>query len=264
MGNVKIGTCGYSYKDWVGPFYTEGTKSKDYLPYYSSIFPILEVDYTYYQMPKAENLKNMVDEAGPSLTFSLKATETLTHTVDPHNWKKEAKLYITAIEPIRSAGRLDAILFQFPASFRYKDYNRRYLSELLEVFSGVPAAVEFRNSEWSSKSVLDGLKKRSVTLVAVDLPNMFSKPPEINEPTTPLAYYRLHGRNSENWQGTNSTARYDYLYNDHELSGIVQRVKCLAEKADRLHIFFNNHARGQAPQNAITLKNLLDNEKMLL
>lgn len=259
MGTIAVGTCGYSYTEWLGPFYPLGTKQEDFLRYYAAKFPSLELDFTYYRMPAAEQLQRMADAAGPELTFSIKAHKTLTHETDPHKWQEDAKTYIEAIEPLRETGRLEAVLFQFPNSFHYNDENRRYLDRLLGAFSGVPAAVEFRNAEWGNNRVIDGLKKRSIAYVSTDLPDLRGLPPVLDVSTSPLAYFRLHGRNAGTWWGSDSRARYDYLYSDEELEGTAQRIRRILAKADRVLVYFNNHARAQAVKNAARLNELVNN-----
>ena len=117
MAEVVIGTSGYSYHDWVGPVYPEGTQPKNYLPHYAELFSTVELNFSYYSMPKAENLAKMLVDGGPDLSFSIKAHKTLTHEINPGLWQGEAKTYLMAIEPFLEAGRLDAVLFQFPYSF---------------------------------------------------------------------------------------------------------------------------------------------------
>ncbi|MDL2229527.1 DUF72 domain-containing protein [Treponema sp. OttesenSCG-928-L16] len=255
MAEIFIGTCGYSYNEWVGPVYPEGTKREQFLSLYASRFNTVEVDYTYYSMPKAKNIQNMAED-GEGLTFAIKAHQSLTHKIS-ETWRDEAKAYIQAIEPLREKKCLEAVLFQFPYSFHYEDDNRRYLGKILDQFSGISSAVEFRNSEWVNNRVIDGLKERSVTLVGLDMPELHGLPPTMDVVTAPLAYFRLHGRNKETWWGSDSAARYDYLYSDKELEATTERIKQIVVKADRLIIYFNNHRRGQAVQNAETLQKIL-------
>jgi uncharacterized protein YecE (DUF72 family) len=256
MGKIAIGTCGYSYNEWIGPVYPDGTKREQFLSLYAVQFNTVEIDYTYYSMPKAQNIQRMADEV-PEITFAIKAHQSLTHKIDFSKWKDEAKAYIQAIEPLRENGRLEAVLFQFPFSFHYEDENRVYLGKILNEFSGIPSAVEFRNTEWSNNRVIDELKKREIAYVSTDLPDLKSLPPVMDVHTSPFAYFRLHGRNTETWWGSDSRARYDYLYNGNELEGIAQRIKRIIVKADKILVYFNNHARGQAVKNAAMLKELL-------
>ena len=258
MGEILIGTCGYSYREWVGPFYPPQTKTEDFLRFYAGEFPTVEIDYSYYRMPTAAQLQNMMDTGGPGLSMALKATQTLTHTIESDKWKEEAKTYMEAIGPLHKAGRLVAVLFQFPYSFHYTAENRQYLDSLLGEFEGFPSAVEFRNGEWSSSRVIEGLKKREAAYVSTDLPDLKGLPPVLDVSTAPLSYLRLHGRNTETWWGSDSKSRYDYLYTDAELEGAAERIKRIAIKADKLVVYFNNHTKAKAISNARSLQKILD------
>jgi uncharacterized protein YecE (DUF72 family) len=220
------------------------------LGYYARKFPCVELNYTRYQMPKAGQLEQMIETGGPNFTFTVKANETLTHLVNPAQWQNETKTWLKAMRPLRESGRLEAILFQFPHSYCYTAENRRHLDRLLAEFSDIPAAVEFNNAEWGNNRVIEGLKARGVAYVCTDLPDLQGFPPVLDVSTSPLAYFRLHGRNAQTWWGSDSKSRYDYLYAEQELESIAERIKRIAAKAEKTLVFFNNHARGQALKNA--------------
>ena len=257
MPDILIGTSGYSYHEWVGPVYPEGTKQTDYLSCYSGLFSTVELNFSYYQMPKAHNLAKMLVDSGPGLTFSIKAHKTMTHEINPNSWAKEAKTYLTAIEPMLGAGRLEAVLFQFPYSFTYSPENRLYLDKLLTCFKGVPLAVEFRKSDWYSGKVIEAMKNREVPLVSLDLPELPKLPPTMDIVTAPLAYIRLHGRNKEAWWGKDDHARYDYLYTDSEVEAWAARIQRIIENAKKILVYYNNHPFGKAVRNAQTLERIL-------
>ncbi|MCL2478384.1 MAG: DUF72 domain-containing protein [Treponema sp.] len=258
MGEILIGTCGYSYREWVGPFYPPQTKQEDYLKFYADEFPTVELDNSYYRMPAAVQLQNMLDNSGPDFTIALKAVQTLTHTMEESKWKDDARIFMEAIEPLCKTGRLTAVLFQFPYSFHYTADNRKYLDSLLGEFSGIPSAVEFRNDEWLSGRVIEGLKKRNAAYVSTDLPDLKGLPPVLDVCTGPFSYFRLHGRNNETWWGSDSRTRYDYLYSDQELEGTAERIRHMAGRADKLVVYFNNHTKAKAITNARSLRKILD------
>ena len=256
MAQILIGTCGYSYNEWLGPVYPEGTKREQFLSLYAARFNTLELDYTYYQMPRADLLQRMMED-GRGLSFAIKAYQSLTHRIDSAKWQDEAKTYIKALKPLQEEGRLEAVLFQFPYSFHYEEENRRYLDKLLREFSGIKAAVEFRNAEWLNTRVIDGLKGRGAALVSLDLPELEKLPPKMDVVTASTAYFRFHGRNKETWWGSDGAARYDYLYSDAELEAAAERIKRILFTAERILVYFNNHRRGQAVKNAKKLEELL-------
>jgi uncharacterized protein YecE (DUF72 family) len=256
VAEILVGTSGYSYNEWVGPVYPKGTKQEDFLGIYSGLFPTVELNFTYYKMPEAKNLSKMLAEGG-NLTFSIKAYKTMTHEINFSQWEGEAKTYITAIEPLLEAKRLEAVLFQFPYSFHYTPENRMYLDKLIKYFKGVQVAVEFRAAEWINGRVIEGMKSREVPLVSLDMPELPKLPPSMDVVTAPLSYIRLHGRNKEAWWGKDDHARYDYLYEDSEVDAWAARIKRIKEQARRVLVYFNNHPFGKAVRNAQTLIKLL-------
>jgi len=258
MAEILIGTSGYSYNVWVGCVYPDGTKPKDFLKCYSKLFPTVELNFSYYQMPKAENLSKMLADSGDNLTFSIKAHKTLTHEIVPGQWENEAKTFRTAIEPLIEAKRLEAVLFQFPFSFKYEDGNRRYLDRLLKYFDGIPLAVEFRKVDWFNNKVIDGMKSRNISFVSLDMPDLPKLPPVLDVITAPISYFRFHGRNSDAWWGNDENERYNYLYSDIELNALAIRIKSIKEQTQRVLVYFNNPPFGKAVQNARMLKKLLD------
>lgn len=258
MSQILIGTSGYSYTEWVGPVYPEGTRKEEFLARYASLFPTVELNFSYYKMPTAGQLSHLAEQAGPSLIFTIKANESLTHKIDPAGWRESAHTFQSALEPLRKEDRLGAVLIQFPYSFHYEPQNRRYLADLLSELAGLPIAVEFRCYDWYNSRVIDEFQRRKVALASLDLPGIKGLPPVMDVVTSPIAYVRFHGRNGETWWGSDSASRYDYLYQDLELETWADRIKMVATKADILFIFFNNHPRGQAVINAQALRIILE------
>lgn len=252
-----VGTSGYSYNDWVGPFYPKGTPSEQFLERYGEYFTTVELNFSYYRMPTADQLRAM-GEVNSSLSFTLKAHQSLTHKIVPAEWRSEAQTFRRALEPLLKANTLKALLLQFPYSFHYEVEQRRYLDALLHYWEGLPLAVEFRHTQWYNNRTIEALRERQVALVALDLPNLTNLPPHIDVVTANFAYLRLHGRNKENWWGSDVASRYDYLYSPKELLSIAERARTLAATTPLTLVYFNNHRGGQAVQNALSLKELLD------
>ncbi len=261
---IRIGTSGFDYPEWREVFYPGKLERPSFLSWYSSRFDTVELNFSYYRMPEARQLEAFAAKAGPSCLFSIKAHRSLTHEVDPSGWKDALAAYREALWPLSRGGQLGAVLFQFPQSFHYETPRRRYLDALLKGAEGLPLAVEFRNRDWYNNRVFDSLRSRGVALAAADVPDIPGLPPAVDLVTAPLAYIRLHGRNGEAWWGSDAAARYDYCYTEGELRAWVERIKGMAPAAARILIYFNNHWRGQAPQNATTLKALLGAQGLLL
>ncbi len=258
---IRIGTSGYSYKDWVGVLYPEGTRSSDYLKFYSSEFELAELNFSYYRMPEAQLSARMVSVTSPDFLFSVKAHKTLTHELSAEGMSSVVAEFVRGIEPIVEASKLAVILLQFPFSFHYNRDNREYLSKLCAQFGQLPLAVEFRNRYWQRDSVYDGLRERNITYVNVDEPGLSGLPLAQDIVTSGIGYVRFHGRNSDNWWTGDNVSRYDYLYSDSELGEWVPRIEAMAAKAPLVLVVFNNHSRGQAVENARRLRQMVGVEK---
>ncbi|MBN2737671.1 MAG: DUF72 domain-containing protein [Spirochaetales bacterium] len=257
MSKILILTSGYYYKDWVGPYYPENTPSNDYLKLYQRDFKAVELNFSYYTQPKADMLKRMVSGTGEDFLFSIKAHQSLTHEIDDAGFQKNADVYKMGIEPLVSAGRLAAVLFQFPYSYHYTDDNRRYLDCIHKSLKDLPLAFEFRNAQWITDSLIQGLTERGIAFVNVDEPDLNNLIKPSAYVTSNLGYIRFHGRNKENWWSGNNTSRYDYLYSEDELKPWVGKIIEMVQKVKILLIAFNNHYKGQAVKNALQLKKLI-------
>ena len=254
---MLIGTCGYSYLEWMDSgFYPAGTRSSDMLGLYGRRFSVVELNYTWYQMARAEAMARMAAAAPDHMLFTAKLTRTITHERS-RDWREQVHLYRQGILPM--GNRLLAVLAQFPPDFDRTIDNRRFLAELLDNLHGVPVAVEFRHASWAVDSVFAELERRCVTLVTVDMPHVPGLFPSLDVVTNPdLFYVRFHGRNLQGWRSGNMQRKFDYDYSEAELQQwcegrLVKMIAC----ADRGLLFFNNHVRGQAPRNGALIASLV-------
>ena len=259
---VLIGTSGYSYDDWVGPVYPPGSRKQDFLQMYSRQFPVVELNFSFYQQPSARTLERMVAGTPAGFLFALKAHRSMTHEIG-ESWEKDIETFRDGLGPLRDSGRLAAVLLQFPYSFGYTQDCRERLAGLCDRLQGLPLAVEFRKSEWLRPAVFEGLRKRGAALVSVDEPDLPRLLRPTTEVTSDLAYIRFHGRNSANWWTGDNASRYDYLYVSGELGEWVERVRTILSRVRLLLIFFNNHWRGNAAQNARMMKGLLQEKGLV-
>lgn len=257
---IYVGTSGYSYPDWItAGFYPQSLKANQQLSEYATHFPITELNYTYYQQPKAVAIDRLRSLVPPSFLFTAKLPKTLTHEIQPQKWREEVATYRDGIAPLVQSHQLIAVLAQFGPGFDYSDANRNYLAALLEELTGLPIAVEFRNASWAHPRVYEGLEKRQITLVAVDeppLPNLF---PPLTTVTNPrLGYVRFHGRNAQGWRSGEMTRQFDYTYSTAELQDWVEeKLSQIGARTERCVVFFNTHVRAQAPRDAKRLMELL-------
>ena len=256
---LLVGTSGYSYTEWTDAgFYPPGTQPKDMLRLYSAQFSTTELNYTWYQMPKAEALERQRQNAPPGFLFAAKLTRTLTHEVE-ENWRAQAAQYRDGVAPLLQARQLAAVLVQWPPQFDRSPANRKYLAELLDELAALPLAVEFRHASWVHDRVFEELRRRKVTLVAVDEPPLPGLFPPLDIATHPEQFYvRFHGRNAAGWRAGHMQQKFDYNYSEGELREWVERkIEPLARQTRQGLLFFNNHVRAQAPRNAQTLIKLL-------
>ena len=256
QARILIGTSGYSYDDWEGPFYPPGLAKAERLSFYAQRFPAVELNFSYYRQPSASTLARMVGNTPEGFLFSIKAHQSLTHSIGK-DLQQDIDRYKRGIRPLLEAGRLAAILFQFPYSFHYTPENRRHLQQLCDAFTGLPKAVEFRNREWQRESVYGGLRQVNASFVNVDEPPLASLPKAGDVVCADPAYLRFHGRNRDNWWKGDNVSRYDYLYDTEELSEWLPLIESMLAKTQLLLVMFNNHSRGQAVRNARQLQSLL-------
>jgi len=257
---LLVGTSGYSYTEWVDAgFYPSGTKTGKMLPLYARHFSITELNYTWYQMPKAEMIERQRRQAPQEFLFAAKLTRSLTHEIDPQLWPDHAAQYRDGVAPLVQAGQLAAVLIQLPPSFARTPASRKYLAALLDRLRGLSLAVEFRHRSWADDRVFSELERRRVTLVSVDEPDLPGLFPALDVVTSPdLFYVRFHGRNAKGWRSGNMQLQFDYNYSDDELhEWIENRIEPMSARTRRGTIFFNNHVSAQAPENARRMMKLL-------
>jgi len=262
-----VGTSGFSYTEWVeAGFYPSGTKSGNLLPLYARQFPITELNYTWYQMPRAEAIERQRRQVPQEFLFAAKLTRTLTHEIDPQNWPDQAVNYREGMTPLIQTGQLIAVLIQLPPGFHRTPPNRKYLAALLDTLDGLPLAIEFRHRSWANDRVFDELEGRRVTLVSVDEPDLAGLFPALDIVTHPdLFYVRFHGRNAKGWRSGNMQRQFDYNYSDDELhEWIENKIEPMSQQARRGVIFFNNHVRAQAPENARRMVALLKEQNLMV
>ena len=254
--SALIGTSGYSYEDWVGPFYPSSLKKSDFVAHYAQEFPVVELNFSYYRQPDPHMIERLIEKTPEDFIFSLKAHRSITHEITG-DLKKNIATFKEGIRPLTERSKLGAILFQFPYSFHYTPESRHHLYNVCTTFEGLPRAVEFRNRGWQRERVNEQLRSLNICLVSVDEPDLPNLLKPSDTVTSDFGYIRFHGRNKTNWWTGDNTTRYDYLYGDEELSEWIPRVQSFLEHCNILYIFFNNHNRGRAVVNARMMKGML-------
>jgi len=256
VARIYVGTSGYSYDDWVGPFYPADLGKREFLSYYGQVFDSVEVNYTYYRMPNPATLRAMGNKVGSDFSFAVKANSAMTHerTADEELFDE----FRVALSPLAESGKLGVVLAQFPWSFRPAREAVDWLRRMAGCMEGLPLVVEFRNAGWIRERTFEFLDDLGLGFCCVDQPRLEGLVPPVVRLTGSIGYVRFHGRNAEKWwEHDEAWERYDYLYTREELSEWVPRVAELAEKADVLYAFFNNHYQAQAVQNATLFRDML-------
>ncbi len=257
---IYVGTCGYAYKDWIGPFYAPKTKQPEMLPAYARRFRAVEVDSSYYGVPKPQTVASMAARTPRDFRFSFKLPQTVTHPADPSSLRihDDARLLLESLEPVRRANKLACVLAQFPNGFKPEGNREEYLRAVVDAFAGVSVIVEFRNAKWQRPETFAMLREIGAGYCNVDMPQLDGLLAPSSDALGPVGYVRFHGRNAKKWWTGSNVTRYDYIYTAQELVPWTDRIAEVEEQVDDTYVFFNNHASGRAAQNAEMLEALLD------
>ncbi len=284
-GHLRIGTSGWSYPTgkgtWNGIFYPKGRgkgKGFDELAYYAEHFDTVEVNSSFYHPPTADTARAWVRRTPPGFEFSMKLYQKFTH---PKMFKEAqlkrapgaegAMLDLLAqvtqsdideikrgLDPIASAGKLGALLAQFPPSFKDSPASRDYLQSLLRVFGDYRVAVELRHKSWSDRlgETLTVLNDFNAAWVQIDEPKFqFSIRQNYLPNITGFYYLRLHGRNVKNWWHHGSTEdRYNYLYSKEELEPFAEVAIAVRSLVKKMYLYTNNHFAAKSVANALMVK----------
>lgn len=258
---LHFGVAGWDYPDWEGVVYpTPQPRGFDRLEFLADFLDVVEINVTFYRQPDAAACRGWVRrlQAHPGFRMTAKLFRDLTHpaAVDRGALAAEAARYREGIAPLLEAGRLGAVLAQFPHRLHDDPGARRHLEYLAADLSGIPLVAEFRHRSWDHEEALRFLHRLGVGFCNVDQPALKGALRPTGHVTSPVAYIRLHGRNAANWFKSDrpAWARYDYFYAEEELRPWVERAGRLADRAEEVFIIANNHYRGQAPANALMLK----------
>ncbi len=251
---VYVGTSGYYYREWVGPFYPDGTTAGNMLERYSDVFDALEINATYYRPPDPGMFAKYPERTAGQVKIIVKLHSAFTHERSAE--KEDAERFEIAVEPLKDAGQFGAYLAQFPQSFHNTAVAREHIEKLRLLLPDSKLVMEFRHDSWWRKDVLAFLKELEISMSTVDLPEITGLPPTVATYSADPAYLRLHGRNSKEWY-EGREPRYTYQYNRDELDGILKKVQKLVSKSDEIFVLFNNHPFAHAPINAQELLGIL-------
>jgi uncharacterized protein YecE (DUF72 family) len=265
---IYIGTSGWSYSKgegtWNGFFYPPGKINE--LEFYSQFFNTVELNSSFYRPPNPGFVYNWVKKTPKNFLFAVKLWQKFTH---PKMFKEatgedavvdqsDVDLFKKCLDPLAKAGKLGALLAQFPPSFKNDAYGQQRLAAIARTFEEYRLAVELRHRSWSDDAhTAELLRENHMAWVQIDEPK-FSTSVAVETPvTSDIAYFRFHGRNAKDWWTGDAETRYKYLYSEVEISELAERIKTAAAKVQLLFAFFNNHWQAYAPRNANDLKKAL-------
>jgi uncharacterized protein YecE (DUF72 family) len=275
---IRVGTSGWNYPTgrgtWNGIFYPvasgrrrRGAGTFDELRFYAEHFNTVEINSTFYGVPAAATVKGWAERTPPDFEFSLKLYQKFTHPKmfeqatgkDPWSLgKKDVDEFRAAIDPLRTAGKLGALLAQFPQSFRNEPDSIAYIEWLLERFREYPVALELRHRSWSDQPVdtLKLLDAFGAAWVQIDEPKFrFSIRQNLLPNVRTFYYLRLHGRNAAQWWSHDkSEDRYNYLYSAEELKPFAEAAREATREVKKAYLYANNHFSAKSVANAAILK----------
>jgi uncharacterized protein YecE (DUF72 family) len=286
--DIRIGTAGWSYKDWDGVFYPPGMQHRKQHPleYLARFFDTTEINTSFYGPLKPEWAKlwcRKVAGVNKNFLFTAKLYRAFTHspiavmeptsaaTIRPTD-EDEARTR-EGLDAIATEGRLGALLIQFPVSFKNTSLNRDYLERLLRQFIEYPRVVEVRHSSWNDAATLAAFAQKDVGFCNIDQPLLGRSLAPTEHVTSAIGYVRLHGRNYENWFADrdsddrrssidNRNDRYNYLYKLSELEDWKERIESVAERAHTTYVITNNHFESKAGVNALELKAMITGKRV--
>ena len=294
--NVRVGTCSWAdatlTKDanW---YPRKSMKAAERLAFYASKFPVVEVDSTYYFPPTPELAHSWVERTPENFVMDVKAWSLLTgHPTFPHSlwedmqgsvkpeFRDKKNMYAKhlerevldecwhrfrhALSPLHEAGKLGAVLLQYPEWFGPKSSSRDAILEAVDFLAPYQCLIEFRNAKWlvnhECDATLSFLEENELTFVCVDEPQGFkSSMPPVLAATNGLGVIRFHGHNTDNWdrKGITAAERFLYSYSDDEMAHWSRRLREFAPSVDTMHVLFNNCWQDFAVGNASTMVDLL-------
>ena len=257
---IRVGPAGWSYADWDGIVYPSH-RPRDFheAGYLAQFFDTIEINTSFYQPLRPDVVKGWIGrvEANPKFKFTAKLWQRFTH--ERAATRDDERMFKQGLHPLVEAGRLGALLVQFPWSFKNTPENRQYLGTVFIQFLEYPLVLEVRHSSWNEPDIFQMLSARNIGFCNIDQPVIGRSLGPSAQATAPVGYVRLHGRNYEQWfiPDDRPEERYNYLYRLEELEPWATRIQSIAQRADAVYVITNNHFRGKAVANALQLVNLL-------
>jgi len=291
MGRIQVGTASWTDKTLLasGWYPQTADNPEKRLAHYAKNFPVVEVDATYYGPPAEQTTKLWAQRTPDGFTFNIKAFSLLTGhptkvsaiykdlrpetdkknvypaDLPPQAYEEIWTRFLSALDPLVEAGKLGALLFQFPPWWGIRRDNKDYLREVAARCKPLRPVFEFRNASWfdgdNAEETLQFLRRHELPLVCVDMPQGYkSSVPPLVEATADLAVVRFHGH-SDKWTSKDIHEKFGYRYSRAELREWAPRLRALADRTETTQVFLNNCYSDYAQRNAATLIDLLDEDE---
>jgi uncharacterized protein YecE (DUF72 family) len=288
VGEIKVGTASWTDKTLLasGWYPADADTPEKRLAHYAKTFPLVEVDATYYSPPAEQTARLWAERTPPGFTFNIKAFSLLTghptavsklykdlrpdtdkrnvypKDLEPQVYEEVWTRFLSALDPLVEAGKLGALLFQFPPWFTIRRSNKQVLLEIDHRCRPLRPVFEFRNASWfdgdNRDETLGFLREHRLPFVGVDMPQGHrSSVPPVLAATADLAVVRFHGH-SDKWTSKDIYEKFGYEYSEDELKAWAPRLRALADDAGETHVLMNNCYSSYAQRNAQTLMELLD------
>jgi len=275
---IRLGTAGWSYKDWDGILYPPEVTRKKIHPveYLARFFDVIEINTSFYGHIRPELGRLWSRKAAavnPNFVFTAKLHRSFTHSplavTEPTSAASirpndvDERLAREGLDSLAAEGKLGALLIQFPVSFKNTSLNREYLDLLLRQFIEYPRVVEVRHESWNNPETLAEFLRQNVGFCNIDQPRLGRSLAPTEHVTSGVGYVRLHGRNYEQWfDSDNRNDRYNYLYKPAELEKWKEKIAVISRQAESTYVIANNHFQAKAAVNALELKYLLGGKKV--
>lgn len=246
--DIRVGTSGWSFADWVGTYYPYKLQKSDWIRFYARDFRLAEINSTYYRIASPKTYAALDLRTPRDFEFFAKPHADVTH--DRKDAASSMRALRECLKPLIDSGKLKGYMAQFPTSFRQTPQSEDYLLSVRDLIGDIPLFVEFRHESWWKDEVFDFLSDAQIHYVSVDEPRLPSLMISGLKVIGDILYVRLHGRNAAAWWNRSKGDRYDYLYSESELERCGQAMLEVANKAKHSYILFNNCHAGKAVQNA--------------
>lgn len=264
---IRIGPAGWSYTDWSGILYPK-KRPRDFheAAFLAQWFDTIEINTSFYAPLQPDHCRLWLTHVAPNprFLFTAKMWQGFTHATTATN--EDERLVRAGFDVLRDAGKLGAVLLQFPFSFHHDEQNLAYLKNLISRFWDYPLVVEVRHASWNDHSFYEMLHDRGVGFCNIDQPIIGRSLKPTERTTGAVGYIRLHGRRYDTWFSddpeTPRHERYNYLYSESELEPWAKRVEHVAQHSEKTFVITNNHYEAKGAVNALQLISLLTGQNV--